>query len=151
VRGALRSLLQGLPFEPDVLIWAGYCRLYIGEPEAALECFEKFDKGVVLDAYVPAVRAGAAGALLQMGRFEAALAKAQEALRDNALYPSPMRIGAAALAHLGRRDEAAAMIRRLLELSPDETLSGLKARSGYCATPATQLYFDGLARAGLPE
>jgi tetratricopeptide (TPR) repeat protein len=150
VRGALRSLLQGLPFEPDVLIWAGYCRLYIGEPEAALECFEKFQKGVVLDAYAPAVRAGAAGALLQMGRFEEALEAAEQALRINPLYPSPLRIAAAALAHLGRETEAQAMVARLLTVAPQESLSDLRARSGYCETPAVQLYFEGLARAGLP-
>lgn len=149
VRADVRTQLQGLPFEPDVLIWAGYIHLYIGEPEPALDCFERFDRCVVLDAYVPAVRAGAAGALLQLSRYEESLARAAEAIRVNPLYPSPLRIRAAALGHLGRHTEATAALAALHQVSPDETVASFRARSGYCDTPATRHYFEGLRLAGM--
>ncbi len=150
VRADVRTQLRGLPFEPDVLIWAGYIHLYMGEPEAALDCFERFNRCVVLDAYVPAVRAGAAGALLQLGRYEECLAKADEAIRINPLYPSPLRIRAAACGHLGRQEEARAALAALDRLSPSETIAAFSARSGYCDTPVTRHYFEGLRLAGMP-
>ncbi len=150
VRADVRTQLRGLPFEPDVLIWAGYIHLYMGEPELALDCFERFNRCVVLDAYVPAVRAGAAGALLQLGRYAECLEKADEAIRINPLCPSPLRIRAAACGHLGRQDEGAAALAALDRLSPAETIASFRARSGYCDTPATRHYFEGLRLAGMP-
>jgi adenylate cyclase len=107
VRADVRAQLQGLPFEPDLLIWAGYIHLFIGEPVAALDCFNRFGRCVKLDAYIPAVRSGAAGALVQLGRFEEAIARADEALRLNPLAPSPHRAKAAACGWLRRAEEAA--------------------------------------------
>jgi len=150
VRADVRTQLRGLPFEPDVLIWAGYIHLYMGEPELALDCFERFNRCVVLDAYVPAVRAGAAGALLQLGRYDECLAAADEAILVNPLYPSPLRIRAAACGHLGRQEEAAAALAALDRLSPAETIASFRARSGYCDAPATRRYFEGLRLAGMP-
>lgn len=149
VRADVRAQLQGLPFEPDVLIWAGYIHLFIGEPEAALECFARFDRCVSLDAYAPAARAGAAGAMLQLRRFEEAVALAEEALRLNPHGPSAHRVRAAALAWLGRRAEAELSVARLHAVSPGETLASFRATAGYCDTPATRLLFEGLLKAGI--
>lgn len=151
VQANVRAQLQGLPFEPDVLIWAGYIHLYTGDPEAALACFERFGKGVVLDAYLASVRAGAAGAMLQLGRFAEAAALAEEAARINPLYPSPLRIAAAAHASLGRADRARAALAALDRLSPNETIGAFRANSGYCDTPATRRYFEALKLAGMPD
>jgi class 3 adenylate cyclase/tetratricopeptide (TPR) repeat protein len=150
VRATVRRQLQGLPFEPDVLIWAGYVYLYMGEGRAALECFEKFERGLVLDAYAPSVKAGAAGALLQLGDDAAAIARAEEATRLSPRYPSPLRIRAAACGWLGRSAEAAAALAALARVSPGETVSGFRARSGYCDAPGVRRYFEGLRLAGMP-
>ena len=149
VRADVRAQLQGLPFEPDVLIWAGYIHLFIGEPEAALECFARFDRCVTLDAYVPAVRSGAAGALVQLRRFDEAIAKADEALRLNPLAPSPHRAKAAALGWLGRADDAAQALAGLHVVSPGETLAKFRSQAGFCDTPATRVFFEGLLKAGM--
>lgn len=151
VRADVRTQLQGLPFEPDVLIWAGYIHLYLGEPREALDCFETFDRCVRLDAYLPAVRAGAAGAMLQLGRFETALELARTATALAPGYPSPLRIAASACGHLGLAAEGAAALAALERVSPGETVSGFRRRSGYCESPATAIYFEGLRRAGMPD
>jgi len=60
------------------------------------------------------------------------------------------RYRAAALAHLGRIDEANAVVAELLRAQPDSSLQNARS-SGFHDPRMTELYVGGLERAGLPE
>jgi hypothetical protein len=88
--------------------------------------------------------------MLQLGDDAAAIARADEATRLSPGYPSPLRIRAAACGHLGRREAAEAALAALERVSPGETVSGFRARSGYCDAPGVRRYLEGLRLAGMP-
>ena len=86
-------------------------------------------------------------ALIDLRRFEEAVAAATKAVRKNKTFGLANRCLAAALAHLGRDAEAKRMVAQILELEPGFRISDLLSRSGKWP----QSYFEGLRKAGLPE
>ncbi|MBD0275584.1 MAG: hypothetical protein ICV73_27105 [Acetobacteraceae bacterium] len=58
---------------------------------------------------------------------------------------------AAALARLGRREEAAEAVRALLAVAPGHTVSQAAARLALRDAPAREVFLGGLRMAGLPE
>ena len=123
----------------------------MGEPEAALECFAKGDRGPLFNPYAIAMFGGRGMALVQSGQDEAAIDCARAGLELSTEYGTFHRILASALAHLGRMDEAAAALAEALRLVPDDTIANGWKRSRYVDKPATRRYFEGLRRAGMPE
>jgi adenylate cyclase len=68
---------------------------------------------------------------------------------EHPMFPPAYRFRAAALAQLGRTDEAAALIRQLLKIQPNATVSRTTRLAWNPA--ATAILVDGLRKAGLPE
>ncbi len=84
-----------------------------------------------------------------LGRFSEAAAACKKALRKNQTYKTTYRVLAGTLAHLGRGAEAKEAVARLLELEPNFRISVWVERYG--RWPHSQLYIEGLRKAGLPE
>jgi len=62
------------------------------------------------------------------------------------------RVKVAALAHLGRLDEARAELNRVLAIDPKQTIAGFRRRTLHFAAPEVhELFVTGLRLAGLPE
>jgi adenylate cyclase len=89
-----------------------------------------------------------AQALIELGRFDEAIAAGKKALRKNPSHSPAYRCLASAFAHLGRHAEAREAAAHLLEVDPAFTISGWIARGGQ--TNAKML-IEGLRKAGLPE
>ena len=86
--------------------------------------------------------------LMELRRFDEAVAIFKKALRQNSSDGVAYRGLAAALAHLGRDAEARGAAARLLEVDPSFTVSGWIARGGQSNS---KLQIQGLRKAGLPE
>jgi adenylate cyclase len=84
------------------------------------------------------------------GRFEEAVEAAGRALHGNPRFSVPAFLQTAALARLGRKAEAAASARRLLELQPGFTIASL-VESGFTSPERLNMLAEALREAGLPE
>jgi adenylate cyclase len=84
--------------------------------------------------------------LIELRRFDEAVAVSKKALRQNSSDGIAFRGLAAALAHLGRDAEAREALARLLEIDPAYPISGRISRSG-----SFKLLYEGLRKAGVPE
>ena len=85
------------------------------------------------------------------GQFDEAAALATRALADNPRYAIGYRVAAASLAQLGRQDEAAELVAKMLDIEPEFTMTKLRARLTYMHDEARARYIEGLRLAGLPE
>jgi tetratricopeptide (TPR) repeat protein len=92
-----------------------------------------------------------AAAYVYNGQFQEAVSWAENALVQNPRNNSARRLLAASLASLGHSDKAAALMREVLKIEPDLTISTLQARMSYVDDRVWKTYSEGLRRAGLPE
>jgi TolB-like protein len=100
---------------------------------------------------------GVAGlAKLHIGSYEQAVAGCRRAIEANRNYPQAYFWLAAALAQLGRLDEARSAVKAGLALNPTFAIS--RARAAYAARSDNPTYlaglepiFDGMCKAGVPE
>ena len=105
-------------------------------------------------AYVWMTRAGIAK--LKLGSYEQAVAWFRRAIEANRNYPTPYFRLAAALAQLGRLDEAHSAVKAGLALNPAYTVS--RRRASWTAQSDDPTYlaqlepiFEGLRKAGVPR
>jgi adenylate cyclase len=84
------------------------------------------------------------------GRFAEAVNAADRALQGNPRFSVPAYLKTAALARLGRKAEAAAGARRLLELQPGFTIASL-VDSEFTSPEHLAMLADALRRAGLTD
>ena len=127
----------------------GWVFIYTGEEELALEQFEAARRMSPLDprAYLTLTATGVAHFFER--RFEETLRWTDRSLEQKTT-PVALRYRAAALAHLGRIDEARQVVARLIELQPNATMNFVrKLRFGH--PWMKELYLDGLRLVGLPE
>ena len=95
-------------------------------------------------------------AKLNLGSYEQAVAWFRRAIEANRNYPLPHFVLAAALAQLGRLDEARSAVKAGLALNPAFAVS--RARATWTAMSDDPTYlaqlepiFEGLRKAGVPE
>ena len=132
-------------------IWEqrGMTYLVAGQPEEAIQSFERRIRLSPFDPLLFSTFAGMGVAFIGLGRFDEAVSAAKKAVRQNRLYPFAYRCLASALAHLGREAEVKEAVAGLFELDPDFRISVRVTRGG--GGSRLQLYIDGLRKAGLPE
>jgi adenylate cyclase len=126
----------------------GWTHRNAGQYEEAIRSFERGIRLSPLDPVLHTALAGMGQSLVELRRFDEAVAVANRALRQNASHPEIHRALVSALAHLGRDAEARDAAARLLEVDPASTISGYIARGGQTKT---KLLIEGLRKAGLPE
>jgi hypothetical protein len=85
------------------------------------------------------------------GEYEDCVANCRRVLADHPGYASSMRQEAAALAMLGRKEEATASLQRLLERMPGLTVEQVRHMVPVRYAEDQERWLEGLRRAGLPE
>jgi tetratricopeptide (TPR) repeat protein len=134
----------------------GFGKIFIGraeETEASIVEALRLSPRDTL-AYVWMTRAGIAKYFL--GSLDQAVAWLRRAIEANRDYPLPYFVLGAALAQLGRLDEARSAVKAGLALNPSFAIS--RARAGWTAMSDDPIYlaqiepvYESLRKAGLPE
>jgi TolB-like protein/class 3 adenylate cyclase len=132
--------------------FGGWVKIWLGEPEAAIERFARAIRLSPLDLWVMGMRTGAAHAYFFLGRYEEAASWAAMALQDNPDFQAGLRIDAASNAMTGRPARAQKAVARLRQVNPTLRVSNLKEVLGpYRRAEDLSLYEEGLRKAGLPD
>jgi TolB-like protein len=130
----------------------GWVKIWLGEPESAIERFARAMRLSPLDPLVAAMRAGTAFAHFLLGRYDQAASWAAMALQDNPDFQTALRIQAASNAMAGRPEQARQAVARLRQLNPALHVSSLKNVMGpFQRAEDLSRYEEALRRAGLPE
>ena len=117
-----------------------------GLHEEAIRSFERAIRMSPVDPRLHLLFAGMGSALVELRRFDEAVAAGKKALRQN---PSDLvAYRYLASAHLGREAEAREAAASVLAVDPAFTISAFIARGGQSNA---KLLIDGLRKAGLPE
>jgi len=151
LRRAIRDALRQAPFASEVIWICGWGYVWLGEPEEALACFRKGERFFRFNPWAVAMLGGAAVACVQAGDDDEAVAYAHRGLEISTEYGAFYRALAAAYAHMGQHQNAAAALKEALRLVPDDSIASGRSRSGYADTAASRRYFEGLRLAGMPE
>jgi adenylate cyclase len=136
------------PNDPAAWRAQGWIYKAAGQYEEAIRSFERSIRLGALDPQLHSSLAGIGFALIELRRFDEAVAVSKKALRQNSSDGVALRGLSSALAHLGRDVEAREAAARLLEVDPAFTISGWIARGGISNA---KLAIEGLRKAGLPE
>jgi TolB-like protein/Tfp pilus assembly protein PilF len=130
------------------LAWIETCNANLTK---GLELFRRAERLSPRDPRGWFISAGLAATHYYEGRFDEAALWAQRALNHNPRFAIALRFLAASLARQGEADKAAAVMRELLDIEPELTLTKLRARVMFLNDWCWSRYSDGLRRAGLPE
>ena len=140
------------PNSADAWAARGWVKILRNQPEPAIEAFQRAMRLSPLDPMTFAFTGGIAWACLFMGRFEETVQWADRSLDREARYTPMLRLKLAALAKLGRIEEARSCLRQVLELQPDLTIARLTDYPAITVSPETlNLFSDGFRKAGLPD
>lgn len=151
MKEAVAQTLRMAPFDARILSYCGWANLWSGQTQDAYDCFYKSLEFGRLGPFYVASIGGAASASVQLGRDEEALALVKRGLAFSDLYPTYYMVRTAALAHLGRMDEARASLAQYLKVEPERTLKNWQATNDYGGSEGGKRYFEGMRIAGLPE
>jgi len=127
--------------------YAGWANCYAGAAQRVLGDFDTALQLSPIDRHCFLNSSGKAMALTMLGRYEEAVCWGQRSLREEPNWTSGYRLLAASLAQLGRQEEAAEVVRRLLERDPGYRISVGAAHFRRCE--GFQRYVDGMLKAGL--
>jgi len=122
------------------------CRV-AGRLQEALSSFERAIRMSPSDPWLHSTLSGMGYVLIELGRFEDAIAAGKKAEHQNPLFSPAHRCLASAFAHLGCDAEAHKAAARLLEVEPGFTISAWIARGGQSNA---KLLIEGFRKAGLP-
>ncbi|MET4279371.1 MULTISPECIES: adenylate/guanylate cyclase domain-containing protein [unclassified Bradyrhizobium] len=146
---------RSLALNPNVieaLNWGGWTKLWLGEPEEAVQRFTRALRLSPLDPWAVRMRIGIAHAYFFLDRYEQAASLAVGALRETPDYQAGLRIAAASNAMAGHEEQARKLVIRLQNLNPTLCISKLKSVLGpYRHVEHVHRYEKGLRTAGLPE
>ena len=129
----------------------GWARLYLGEPDNAIDSFDRAIRLNPLDPLVARMQTGTAAAHFLAGRYEQALVRAERALRQHPNDQPLLRVAAASHALTGEIAEAQNIVTRIRQLDPESRLSRIAGQAPFRRPEDISRYVDGLRKAGLPE
>jgi len=134
-------------------VWhaSGWLKVWMGEPETAIEYLERFVRISPLDPLLHSVRSAIAFAHVFAGRFTEAVSYAEKALADNPNTHQALRATALSCAWAGRTEQAQKAISRLLEIDPTLRVSKLVNITPLQRVQDIARYQEGMRKAGLPE
>jgi tetratricopeptide (TPR) repeat protein len=145
------SALQLTPNLGSVLLASGWVKVWLGEPELAIQHLAQAMRLSPLDPHMYMMQTAIAHAHFFAGRFDESAAWAQRARREGEGLPM-VRIAAASLALSGRADDARAAVERLLQIDPGLRGSNFHETLGpYRHREHVRQYGDALRKAGLPD
>jgi adenylate cyclase len=146
---------RALVLDPNLAAaWArsGWIKIWLGEPDIAIEHLARAMRQSPLDPLMPNMRATTAYAHFFAGRYHEACLWAELVLRERPGSLNALHIAVAGNVLAGRPEQAQNALARLRELDPALCVSNLKDRLGpYRRAEDLARYEEGLRRAGLPE
>jgi tetratricopeptide (TPR) repeat protein len=145
---------RALTIDPNLArawLLSGWVRIYLGEPEMAIEHLERALRLSPLDPLLYSVHNGMAAAHFLAGRYDAAASWAEKSVRGQPNYLPASRMAAASRALAGQLVEARVHLARVHQLDPALRVSGLKDMIPFRRSEDAARYVDGLRKAGLPE
>jgi tetratricopeptide (TPR) repeat protein len=145
---------RALRLNPNLaFIWAlsapTYC--YIGEPEQALQRLDRYRDLAPFDPYFPYYEFMYTIAYTFKGDYEKAVSVGRRNVAANPELSNAYKPLIAALGHLGRRDEAAPYVQKLLTLEPSFTAQSFGQAYPFRRPEDRERYVKGLLLAGIPE
>jgi tetratricopeptide (TPR) repeat protein len=130
---------------------SGYLKIWIGEPEIALQQFGNVIRLSPLDSLMPSILAGVAFAHFFAGHYCEASSLAEQALRERPNLHTALRMAAASNVFVGNLTNARKAMARLREIDPLLRVSRLKDLTPLRRPDDVFRYEEGLRKAGLPE
>jgi adenylate cyclase len=130
---------------------SAWTKLYIGEPDKAVEHFSRAMRLNPLDPYFERMETGTIAAHLLAGRYETSSLLAQAALQQ---YPNSLpllRVAAASCALAEKMFEAKKIVTRICQLDAPSPLSRAVHFAPFRRPGDISRYRDALQKAGLPE
>jgi TolB-like protein/class 3 adenylate cyclase len=129
----------------------GWIKIWLGEPQTALEWFARAMRLSPLDPMIPWMKVGTAHSYFFLARYDEAVSWAALSLQDDPDGQPALRISAASNALAGRPEEAHKAAARLHQLYPTLRVSNLKEVLGPYRDADVLQYEDGMRQAGLPD
>jgi tetratricopeptide (TPR) repeat protein len=130
---------------------SGWVRIYLGEPEMAIEHMVRATRLNPFDPLIFGMQNGTAAAHFLAGRYDEASSWAEKALREHSNYLPALRMAAAGHALAGRVAEAQKAMARMRQIDPELRCSNLTDIVPFRGPEDSARYVQGLRRAGLPE
>ncbi|MGO8921121.1 MAG: adenylate/guanylate cyclase domain-containing protein [Stellaceae bacterium] len=146
-----RALLLN-PGLAEAWFCGGWVKVWLGEPDSAIERFARAMRLSPLDPRVTGMQTGTAHAYFLLRRYDDAASWAAMVLRDAPDFQAGLRIDAASNALAGRLERAQKAAARLHRINPALRVSNVKDVLGpYRRAEDLARYEEGLRKAGLPE
>jgi tetratricopeptide (TPR) repeat protein len=151
---ALYYFDRSLRLNPNLAyVWAlsaaTYC--YVGEPDIALRRLDRCRDLAPFDPYFSLWECMYTIAHTFKGDYEKAVSVGRRAVKANPLFSNGYKPFVAALGHLGRIDEAAPYVEKLLSLEPNFTVEQFGQVYPFKRPEDRERYLQGLRLAGVPE
>jgi tetratricopeptide (TPR) repeat protein len=151
---ALHYFDRALRLNPNfAFVWAlsaaTYC--YIGKPDLALQRLDRARDLAPFDPYSSLWECSYAIAFTFKGDYENAVIVGRRSVKANPHFANAYKPLIASLGHLGRRDEAAPYIAKLLALEPNFTVAKFGEVYPIKHASDRDRYMRGLVLAGVPE
>ncbi len=151
---AMHYFDRSLRLNPNsALIWAlsAATHCYIGAPDAALERLDRYRELAPFDPYFLLFESIYSIAHAVREDYARAALVGRRAVAANPGFVNGYKHLIAALGHLGRREEAARYIEKLLALEPGFTISRFLERYPFVRKEDRERYVKGLRLAGIAE
>jgi tetratricopeptide (TPR) repeat protein len=132
-------------------LWSGWIRVWLGEPELALEHVQRAMRLSPHDPQLFNMQSCMGSAHFFAGQYAEASLWAEKAVRDNPRHLMPPITAAASNALAGRMTEARKAVLRILEIDPSMRLSNLREFIPLRRPLDFERFAEGLRKAGLPE
>jgi DNA-binding SARP family transcriptional activator len=151
---AVHYFERALRLNPNLgFIWGlsapTYC--YIGRPDTALRHLDRYRELTPYDPYFRYWESAYTIAHTFRGDYESAATIGRRAVRANPEFSNGYKPFIAALGHLGRREEAAPYVEKLLSLEPLFTVEHFGKVYPFQRPEDRERYMQGLRLAGVPE
>jgi TolB-like protein/Tfp pilus assembly protein PilF len=128
----------------------GWLRVWLGQADAAIDCFAKAIRLSPVDPRMFDMQAGLASGHFIAGRYAEACLWSDKAIGNHSKYGPALRVGVAGQALAGRTERAQKLIALLRAADPGLRLSNLEDRAPWSRAGLAALA-EGLRKAGLPE
>jgi tetratricopeptide (TPR) repeat protein len=151
---ALHYFDRALRLNPNLaFVWAlsaaTFC--YIGKPDIALQRLDHSRELAPFDPYFRFWENVYTVAYTLKGDYEKAVSLGRRVVRANPHFSNGYKPLLASLGHLGRRDEAAPYVEKLLALEPNFTVAQFGRVYPFQHSSDREHYMRGLVLAGVPE
>ncbi len=145
---------RALAYNPNLaMVWyfSGWLRVWLGEPNLAIEHFARAMRLSPLDPFIYHAQVGTAHAHFFAGRYDEASSWARMGLLNWSDLVPALRISAAIDASAGRRESAEKTMARMREIDPMRRISNFADVLGPYRPEEFAKYVEGVRKAGLPE